>query len=134
MDIKLRARLSAYSKISSIEGVNQTLPLVGADDVGAVLGVGNDGNYTLLKSVSNDSVDEMFTYSTYPTPVEKPDIDKLFDITGKPSSVTKDDIDKLFSDGDTTTAIGKEDIDSLFKEQPSGSGVVSMSDIDSLFE
>lgn len=134
MDIKLRARLSAYSKISSIEGVNQTLPLVGADDVGAVLGVGNDGNYTLLKSVSNDSVDEMFTYSTYPTPVEKPDIDKLFEEKDKPSSVTKDEIDTLFGDKDTTSAVGKEDIDSLFQLPQVRRGVVSMSDIDSLFE
>lgn len=60
MDIKLRARLSAYSKIESIDGVNSNVPAPDATAAGNVLGVNNSGKYTLFPTVSTAEIDTLF--------------------------------------------------------------------------
>ncbi len=134
MDIKIRARLSAYSKISSVDGINTQLPLVGEGDVGAVLGVGETGTYTLFPTVSKDKVDEMFIDTQGPSSVEKEEIDTLFEEEKETTSVTKEEIDSLFEDADKPESVDKDDIDTLFKERETSIGTVSFADIDSLFK
>ncbi len=134
MDIKIRARLSAYSKIASVEGLNTTLPLTREDDAGAVLGVGENGTYTLFPTVGKEKVDEMFIDVSGPTTVEKEDIDTLFEEEKEHTAVTKEEIDSLFSTDEKPEAVGKEDIDTLFHNNESPIGTVSFADIDSLFK
>ena len=132
MDIKIRARLSAYSKIASVEGVSTSLPLPGIDNVGAVLGVGNEGQYTLFPTVKNEQVDEMFLGMDVAQSVEKDEIDTLFKDEEQPVSVTKGAIVSLFEGEEEDTIVEKDDIDELFTEE-TPTGTVSFSEIDSLF-
>lgn len=133
MDIKLRAKLSAYSKISSIEGVNTTLPLPSVDNVGAVIGVGDSGQYTLFPTIKKENVDEMFVNDDIIETVIKEEIDTLFEGLEEPTTVTKQEIDDLFPDEETESRVEKEDIDTLFNENGGSIGTVSFSEIDSLF-
>lgn len=134
MDIKIRARLSAYSKISSVEGLNTSLPLVGEGDAGAVLGVSETGTYTLFPTVTKEKVDEMFLDVAGPSTVDKETIDTLFEEEKEHTAVTKEEIDSLFETGTKPTAVGKDAIDTLFHEQETSIGTVSFADIDSLFK
>ena len=134
MDIKIRARLSAYSKIASVEGVNTSLPFVGKGDAGSVVGVSAEGSYTLFPTVGKEQVDEMFVDSPNPTTVEKDDIDTLFKETEEPVSVTKAEIDSLFEKDTKPESVGKEDIDTLFNDKGQTIGTVSFAEIDSLFK
>lgn len=102
MDIKLRARLSAYTKIDSIENLNTSLPDPSLGNCGDVFGVGSNGEYTTYPSIRREDIDTLFASSTDAKPVEKDEIDTLFKQTIEPEddvevgSVSFSDIDKLF--------------------------------------
>ena len=115
MDIKLRARLSAYSKIESISGLNSNTPVPDATSAGSVLGVNNSGMYTLFPTVKQEDIDELFT-DVIPDEV-----------------VSKEDIDTLFEETITDEPVSKEQIDTLFEEEEPVVSTVSFADIDSLF-
>lgn len=153
MDIKLRARLSAYSKIESLEGLQNNIPVPDTEDYGAVLGVGDKGKYTLfpriknedidsklglsatVETVSKDSIDNLFVETTEPIAVDKATIDTLFDKPEEPQAVDKSTIDTLFKEVDEPDAVDKEDIDTLFtQDKPDTVGTVSYAEIDSLFK
>lgn len=91
MELKLRARLSAYSKVDSI-GSN-SLPDPSTGNVGDVLGVGSSGGYELVPTVTTSDIDELFA-----------------ETDSKATSITKDEIDSLFDD----TTVSLAQIDSLF--------------------
>lgn len=117
MDIKLRARLSAYSKIESINGLTSNTPVPDATAAGSVIGVNNSGNYTLFPTVSRAEIDNLFGDVGTDDVVTKDDIDTLFpeeEVRDEP--VTKDQIDTLFiEDEPQISTVSFEDIDSLFK-------------------
>lgn len=118
MDIKLRARLSAYSKINSISDVNSNIPLPEASDAGNVLGVGDTGNYTLFPPITEGDIDILFTNQDENDTVTKEEIDTLFPETKEPETITKEEIDTLFpkNQGANTEMkkVSYSDIDSLF--------------------
>lgn len=117
MDIKLRARLSAYSKIESINGLTSNTPVPDATAAGSVLGVNNSGNYTLFPTVSHA------------------EIDNLFGDVGTDDIVTKDEIDTLFPEEEVKDEpVTKDQIDTLFPEEEPEISTVSFADIDSLFK
>lgn len=117
MDIKLRARLSAYSKIESINGLTSNTPVPDATAAGSVLGVNNSGNYTLFPTVSTA------------------EIDNLFGDVGTDDIVTKEEIDTLFPDEQVKDEpVSKDQIDTLFKEEEPEITTVSFADIDALFK
>lgn len=60
MNIKLHAKLAAYSKISDIK-TEMGLPEPTPSDIGGFVGVGVDGKYTIFKNVSRSRIDELFT-------------------------------------------------------------------------
>lgn len=61
MDIKLRARLSAYSKIDPItSGAATPLPTPTPENIGDVVGVSASGQYTLFPRVSKEQIDSLF--------------------------------------------------------------------------
>lgn len=95
MDIKLNARLSAYSKVNSLDP--NKLPLPNGGNEGDVLGVDAHGEYTLIDCVANETIDTLFNG----------------DIT-EAISVTKDTIDTLFIDEANAEVVSKAAIDSLF--------------------
>jgi hypothetical protein len=117
MEMKIRARLSAYSKVDSISGMG--VPAADASNAGAILTVDENGQYRLMSSISNEQVDNLFTEEILPDIVDKDTIDTLFKET------VEDD-----------RPIGKEEIDSLFGNGTNveGVGTVSHSAIDSLFK
>lgn len=117
MDIKLRARLSAYSKVESIQsGVTKPDPELAHS--GKVLGISNSGDYTLFGSVDKQRINSLFADST-------PNI----------TTITKDEIDKLFPGERQAVSAGKDRIDTLFtKQNPSAGVIVSHEAIDSLFK
>lgn len=97
-DIKLRARLSAYSKIESIQGLNQSLPDPDVIGPGSSVVVSPEGNYVPM------------------TPVTDSQIDQLFQDVNDPSAVTKDEIDTLFpAEESSKETVTFADIDSLFE-------------------
>lgn len=114
MDIKIRARLSAYSKIDS--NISSNLPSPGTGSVGAILGVGEGGNYELFQNVREPNIDTLFTENNEPTLVTKDTIDTLFESVDSDVSVPKDRIDTLFTneDGDTISSVTYSAIDTLF--------------------
>lgn len=77
MDIRLRARLSAYSKVSD---VSETLiPDPDETFAGHVLGVGQEGTYSFLPRVSEDDIDELFSSSSLADAItDDSRIDSLF--------------------------------------------------------
>ena len=99
MDIKLRARLSAYSKIESISGLNSNTPVPDATAAGSVLGVNKTGNYTLFPTVTESEIDSLFMDIIPDEIVTKEEIDTLFTEEEKPevSTVSFADIDSLFN-------------------------------------
>lgn len=135
MDIKLRARLSAYSKIESVGGVSSNLPDPSLGSVGSVVGIGDTGKYTLFPTVNNNEIDELFDGLPSNTTVTKEEIDQLFTPVEKPAAVTKSEIDSLFDSTDDPEAITKDDIDTLFVSGSSNPtiGTVTYAEIDSLF-
>lgn len=61
MDIKLRARLSAYSKIDpTTTSADTPLPTPTPENIGDVVGVGASGQYTLFPRVSKEQIDSLF--------------------------------------------------------------------------
>ena len=111
MDIKLNARLSAYSKIDSILGGNCS-----------------------HEYVTEEQIDNLFKDMEEPVSVTKSEIDKLFEDVEEPKSVSKTEFDTLFAETQETESVTKDQIDELFAapEQPVKS--VSYSEIDSLFK
>lgn len=158
MDIKLRARLSAYSKIDSLEELQTTIPVPGEGDVHSVLGVGSNGKYTLFPKATTDDydatfgttesidhnrtathaeIDELFKSEEKPKSVDKSAIDQLFELTeDEPQSVDKTTIDMLFVNQEDPDAVDKSQIDTLFTSTDSKPtiGTVSYAAIDSLFD
>lgn len=57
MKIKLQARLSAYSKVRSIESM---MPSPSLEDAGKLLGVSESGEYVLISDVSDNKITELF--------------------------------------------------------------------------
>lgn len=119
MDIKLTAKLSAYSRVSvnSSSDSQNDLPDCTILDSDAVLGVSSSGSYTLFPKISKEDVDTLFEDITLNGVVTKDEIDTLFDETGdSEKTVTKEDIDTLFeADSNVQTrSVTHEEIDSLF--------------------
>ena len=133
MDIKLRARLSAYSKIESISGLgnSSSLPKPTVTDSGQVLGVNSSGNYTLFPSIQKEDIDTLFADLVEEETVTKEEIDELFPEDDETVSVTKDEIDSLFNN-DVVNAVDKDKVDDLL-ESDSQIGTVTFTEIDSLF-
>ncbi len=111
MDIKLRARLSAYSKIESVpqSGSEGGLPDTNLIPPGTVVGVGENGTFIPVPSITKEDVDTLFTDvdDEENNVVTKEEIDSLFDpkedesvennTTNDPRAVTREEIDSLFS-------------------------------------
>ena len=95
MDIKLNARLSAYSKVDSI--------------------------LQSIESVTEEQIDTLFVDTPVddPTVVTKSEIDSLFTDEEKAEAVKKSDIDGLFegniTPSDNITSVSFSEIDSLFR-------------------
>ena len=101
MDIKLRARLSAYGRLS-VESTSggSDLPTPSINNVGNVVGVGSTGNYELFSRVTQSEIDSLFnTKPEQSNTVTKDDIDTLFDSVSETSyvRVSEKDIDSLFA-------------------------------------
>lgn len=106
MDIKLRARLSAYSKIESASSASSVVPDPDATAAGNVLGVNDLGKYTLFPQIDTSDVDTLFEDTQLTQDVTKEEIDSLFDPDKAPvvypttdssiKTVTKSEIDSLF--------------------------------------
>lgn len=60
--MKLRARLRAYSKLSTKEITG--LPTVTEADAGSFIGVDASGNYTVFKNATEEDIESMFSDST----------------------------------------------------------------------
>ena len=89
MELKLRARLSAYSKLDSV-------------------------STSSLGTVDKDQIDTLFKPSE-PEIVNKSQIDSLFPEEENDLTVDKSSIDTLFDDnGDTVETVSRAAIDSLF--------------------
>ena len=117
MDIKLRARLTAYSKVDSITA-GATLPDPDLAYTGHVLGIGSNGDFNLFPAVESTAIEGLFADETPPTTV-----------------ITKDEIDKLFTQEPKVETVTKDRIDSMFDtEDPVNGLVVSFEAIDSLFD
>lgn len=111
MDIKLRARLSAYSKVDSISTGECAHEFITEPDIDKLF-----EDLDTPQSVKKDEIDNLFTEQEEPKSVSKDEIDKLFGTTDEPESVSKEDIDDLFVDGeDTVTSVSYSEIDSLFR-------------------
>ena len=94
MDIKLRARLSAFSKVDAIKSTVSDIPTVRRSDIDS------------LFPGQNERV------------VTKGEIDSLFLERNKPSAVDKTTIDTLFNnEKDTIGVVSYKDIDSLFEKR-----------------
>ena len=135
MEIKLRARLSAYSKVDSFSASNSILPdttLAGAE--GSILGVGSQGKFTLFPTLSEEKIDSLFE-TQGPGVVQKSEIDSLFENSDQdPVVVNKDKINTLFETEEDPEVVGKDKIDTLFDESKEDTITrVSYAEIDSLF-
>lgn len=139
MDIKLRARLSAYSKIESIQGMNNNLPHPDATAEGHVLGVGSNGQYTLIRRVTPEDMSEKWGQAQSPEVTSKEWIGTLFDRPAEATDViNKETIDSLFDNKSTEDQVDvteKGTIDTLFDKEASDTSVnVAEKDtIDQLF-
>lgn len=107
MNIKLNARLCAYSKTSSLPNI----PSPSEDNAGDVLGVGDSGSYEFFEKISQNKIDSLFNDPSFP---EDCDYD----------TITNEQIDNLFNgnpippqpDTDCNeNTITHAQIDSLFK-------------------
>ena len=117
MEMKIRARLSAYSKVDSMSGMG--VPAADVSNAGAILTVDENGQYRLMSSISNEQVDNLFTEEIAPTVVDKDTIDSLFKETAEDERpVGKEEIDSLFGneiDGEVVETVSHSARDSLFK-------------------
>lgn len=111
MDIKLRARLSAYSKVSAISGEGDCEHIIITDkDIDNLF-----ENIDEPQSVKKNEIDSLFVTQEEPESVTKNEIDSLFEEVAEPESVSKDDIDDLFvPEEETITSVSYKEIDSLF--------------------
>lgn len=112
MDIKIRARLSAYSKVDSMPSI---------DDI-------------KIDSVPEQDIDTLFKGEPTETTVTKDEIDELFKDLTKDESVTKDEIDTLFNTTEVEDTVDKEEIDTLFTNEEEEPVSVTFAEIDSLFK
>ena len=104
MDIKLRARLSAYAKIESLSQLQTNLPDPDSMAAGYMLGVNNQGTYTLFPTVAAPEIDELFE----DIPAIKPEYE----------TATKEHIDELFPEQSLNdSAVTKSDINTLFDNE-----------------
>lgn len=87
MDIKLTARLSAYSKIDSLNSISNP-------------------------TVTPEVIDTLFPQNGYSASVTKKDIDNLFIEEESDKVVDKEQIDELFDE--TTRKVSYTEIDTLF--------------------
>ena len=114
MDIKLRARLSAYSKVEAVRATIDDIPTIKNSDI--------DGLFPgqVETAVSKGKIDTLFAEEKKPIAVDKATIDTLFDNTGTThSAVDKSAIDTLF-ENDNDATIGRVSyaaIDSLFDKR-----------------
>lgn len=113
MNIKLRARLSAYSKLSTES--SSSLPNVEDFEGDGFVTVTNK-KYAVqpVERITETDIDGMFGDTE--TTVSKEQIDSLF-ITEPSDSygtVSKDEIDTLFDNDDEVGTVSFADIDSLF--------------------
>lgn len=113
MNIKLRARLSAYSKLSTES--SSSLPNVEDFEGDGVVTVTNK-KYAVqpVERITETEIDGMFGDTE--TTVSKEQIDSLFITESSDSygTVSKDEIDTLFDDNDEVGTVSFADIDSLF--------------------
>lgn len=86
--LKLRARLSAYSKIESLQELNETLPDPDTLTQGSGIVVSPDGDFVEMKAVTNSEIDTLFGDGHIPDVPEEED--------GAPEAVTFAEIDSLF--------------------------------------
>ena len=93
MDIKLRARLSAFSRADAIPATINDIP-----------------------TISDVEIDSLFENQTERT-ITKGEIDTLFLNETKVSAVDKSAIDTLFRDGEKIGIVSFASIDSLFKKE-----------------
>lgn len=94
MDIKLNARLAAYSKVDSFG--SSILPDPDSSNEGDILGVNSDGDYMLMDCVTKEAIDTLFSGEiTEPVSVKKDTIDTLFELEDA-EVVSKKAIDSLF--------------------------------------
>ena len=110
MDIKIKARLSAYSKVDSFAASS-------------------------IVSVPEQDIDTLFNKEPVDGTVTKDEIDTLF-VTepDKYGTVNKNTIDTLFKEEEQTTTVEKDNIDTLFvPEDEEPTETVSFVEIDSLF-
>ena len=108
MDIKLRARLSAYSKVDAIKATVDDIPAVKNTDIDALF----PGQ--VETSITKGEIDTLFADSKKPTVVDKATIDTLFENIVEPEAVDKSDIDTLFNESQNVGRVSYADIDSLF--------------------
>lgn len=93
MDIKLHARLSAYSKVDAI----------------------SNGECS-HEYVTEEQIDDLFEDMQEPISVTKSEIDTLFEEVDEPKSVSKKEIDKLFTAPEQPVkSVSYSEIDSLFR-------------------
>ena len=89
MDIKLKAKLAAYSKMESMEILNTRVP--------------------------HAAIDTLFDPAINPEAITHKDIDELFKGEEEDITVSKDKIDTLFSiNNSEITKVSYADIDKLF--------------------
>lgn len=86
-EIKLRARLSAYSKIESLQELNETLPDPDSLPAGSGIVVSPEGDYVPMTAVTTDEIDALFNANNE----EDPEEEEL------PEAVTFAEIDSLFN-------------------------------------
>lgn len=133
MDIKLKARLSAYSKLESLSGLQSNVPDPDATAAGNVLGVNDIGKYTLFPSIDHSDIDTLFQDVIPDETVTKEEINELFKDEEIDQTVTKEEINTLFEQKDEIESVDKDDIDTLFNNKEDSIGTVSYAQIDSLF-
>ena len=92
MNIKLRARLTAYSKIETTTDTEPSIPDDTPESSGGIQGVNSSGDYTIYPSVTRDDIDSLFNYSDT-------DVDTLFldDSELDASTINRKEIDSLFN-------------------------------------
>lgn len=114
MNIKLRARLAAYSKLNTYS----------SDSLPNIEDFEGDGVVTVTDK----------KYAVQPVErITETDIDSMFGTTE--TTVSKEQIDSLFftQPTDSYGTVSKDEIDTLFDDEDNDVGTVSFADIDSLF-
>ena len=123
MNIKLRARLSAYTKVESMQTVTDVnVPLEAIESLFA------DGRHPDIDLVTPGEIDSLFPIDK-DVIVTNSQIDSLFG--GDDFTVSNSDIDTLFEDNIIHVTPGE--IDTLFTPNDDQPSIVSFAAIDSLF-